>query len=88
MQGDDRSGHPSLSANIIPRYCVCCCRYLDIKHHGKAEEMREQELLRAQMSLAYRTGDQTKAAQIMERLKPDEIKEREAARRLDPEPPN
>lgn len=65
------------------------CRYLELKHRapGKAEDMREQELLRSQMALAYRTGDRDKAAQIAERLKPDEVKEREAARRLDPENP-
>lgn len=64
-------------------------RYLELKHTapGKAEDMREQELLRSQMALAYRTGDRDKAAQIQERLKPDEVKEREAARRMDPENP-
>ena len=64
-------------------------RYLELKHRapGKAEDMREQELLRSQMALAYRTGDRDKAAQIQERLKPDEVKEREAARRMDPENP-
>ena len=49
--------------------------------------MREQELLRSQMALAYRTGDREKATQIAERLKPDEVKEREAARRGDVENP-
>ena len=39
------------------------------------------------MALAYRTGDRDKAAQIAERLKPDEVKEREAAKRMDPDNP-
>jgi len=49
--------------------------------------MRQQELLRSQMALAYKTGDRSQVAAIAERLKPDEVKEREAAKRVDPENP-
>jgi len=64
-------------------------RYLQLKHSapGKAEDMRQQELLRSQMALAYKTGDRSQVAAIAERLKPDEVKEREAAKRVDPENP-
>lgn len=34
--------------------------------------MREQEMLRAQMALAYRTGDHAKAEKIAKRLLPDD----------------
>lgn len=37
-----------------------------------AEEMRRQEMLRAEMALAYKTGDKAKAQRIMERLAPDD----------------
>jgi uncharacterized protein with von Willebrand factor type A (vWA) domain len=42
---------------------------------GKAEEMREQELMRMHMNLAYRTGDHEKATRIQEKLKPDSEKD-------------
>ena len=35
-----------------------------------------QDLLRQQMRLAYRTGDQDRANKIMDRLRPDEDKEK------------
>ena len=35
-----------------------------------------QDLLRQQMRLAYRTGDQDRANKIMDRLRPDEQKEK------------
>jgi hypothetical protein len=34
--------------------------------------MRDQELLRQQMNLAYRTGNMDEARKIKERLNPDE----------------
>jgi hypothetical protein len=37
-----------------------------------ADEMRRQELLRAEMALAYKTGDVDKAHRIAERLAPDD----------------
>lgn len=46
--------------------------YSDLKSSSKAQDMREQELLRAKMDLAYRTGDQKEAQRLAERLKPDE----------------
>lgn len=39
------------------------------------------------MALAYKTGDRDTVAQIAERLKPDEVKEREAAKRMDADNP-
>ncbi len=42
---------------------------------GKAEEMREQELMRMHMNLAYRIGDHDKATRIQEKLKPDSEKD-------------
>jgi hypothetical protein len=48
---------------------------LKYKAPDKAADMREQELLRAQMNLAYRTGDHAKAAQLADRLVPEDIKE-------------
>lgn len=38
----------------------------------QAQEMRDQELLRQQMNLAYRTGNMEEARRIQERLNPDE----------------
>ena len=72
----------------MPR-CGLMFRYLELKHSapGKAEDMRQQDLLRSQMALAYKTGDRDTVAQIAERLKPDEVKEREAAKRMDPDNP-
>ena len=48
--------------------------YEELQTTDKAQAMREQEILRAKMALAYRTGDQKEAARIAERLKPDEPK--------------
>ena len=48
--------------------------YEELKTTDKAEAMREQELMRAKMALAYRVGDQKEAARLAERLKPDEPK--------------
>jgi hypothetical protein len=36
--------------------------------------MREQELLRAEMALAYKTGDRARAQKIFDRLQPDDQK--------------
>lgn len=46
--------------------------YNELKYTDKAQDMREQELLRAQMTLAYRTGDHAKAERLADRLRPDE----------------
>ena len=48
--------------------------YVELKTGDKAEDMRQQELMRAKMSLAYRTGDAREAHRLAERLKPDEPK--------------
>jgi hypothetical protein len=48
--------------------------YEELQTTDKAQAMREQELMRAKMALAYRTGDQKEAARLAERLKPDEPK--------------
>mmetsp|Transcript_13660 Transcript_13660/g.35083 ORF Transcript_13660/g.35083 Transcript_13660/m.35083 type:complete len:373 (-) Transcript_13660:283-1401(-) len=39
---------------------------------NKAQEMREQEMLREEMKMLYRTGKMTEARKIQERLNPDE----------------
>jgi hypothetical protein len=41
---------------------------------GKAAEMRQQELLRAEMNLAYKTGDKARAQRLYDRLAPDDKK--------------
>eukprot|EP00891_Asterochloris_glomerata_P006242 jgi/Astpho2/6242/e_gw1.00088.64.1_t len=41
----------------------------------KVQDMREQDMLRMQMQIAYRTGDHDKASKLAERLKPDDQKE-------------
>jgi hypothetical protein len=46
--------------------------YEELQTTDKAEAMRQQELLRAKMALAYRTGDQKEAQRLAERLKPDD----------------
>ncbi len=38
----------------------------------KAKAMREQELMRAQMTLAYRMGDHSEAQRLAARLAPDD----------------
>lgn len=48
--------------------------YEELQTTDKAQAMREQELMRAKMALAYRTGDLKEAARLAERLKPDEPK--------------
>jgi len=48
--------------------------YEELQTTDKAQAMREQELLRSKMGLAYRLGDQKEAARLAERLKPDEPK--------------
>jgi hypothetical protein len=47
---------------------------VELKSSGKAADMRQQELLRAEMALAYKTGDTARAQRIYERLAPDEKK--------------
>lgn len=43
-----------------------------LRKGGMADEMRRQEMLRAEMALAYKTGDKAKAQKIMDRLAPDD----------------
>jgi hypothetical protein len=50
--------------------------YALLKHTDRAKDMREQELLRAEMALAYKTGDRARAQKIFERLQPDEEKKK------------
>jgi hypothetical protein len=50
--------------------------YSMLKHTDMAKDMREQELLRAEMNLAYKTGDKAKAQKLFERLQPDEEKKK------------
>lgn len=50
--------------------------YAMLKHTDLAKDMREQELLRAEMNLAYKTGDKAKAQKLFERLQPDEEKKK------------
>lgn len=47
--------------------------YDELVHTDKAADMREQQLLRAEMALAYRTGDHAKAERLALRLAPDEV---------------
>jgi len=44
----------------------------ELKTSAKASDMKEQELLRMQMKLAYKTGDTFTAGKLAERLKPDD----------------
>ncbi len=59
--------------------------YNELKYTApdKAADMREQELLRMQMSLAYRTGDHEKATRLQDRLRPDDQREEIQRRRLE-----
>lgn len=50
--------------------------YTLLQHTDMAKDMREQELLRAEMALAYKTGDKAKAQKLFERLQPDEEKKK------------
>mmetsp|Transcript_11916 Transcript_11916/g.21375 ORF Transcript_11916/g.21375 Transcript_11916/m.21375 type:complete len:310 (-) Transcript_11916:303-1232(-) len=50
--------------------------YDEVKYGDKARDMKEQEMLRYQMNLAYKTGDRAKAQKIQERLMPDELKKK------------
>ena len=47
--------------------------YDELRTTDKADEMRHQEMLRAKLALAYRTGDTQEAMRIAGRLKPDEM---------------
>ena len=51
--------------------------YNELKYMApdKAADMREQDMLRMQMQMAYRTGDHDTANKLNERLKPDDQKE-------------
>ncbi|GMH39198.1 hypothetical protein BSKO_07096 [Bryopsis sp. KO-2023] len=49
--------------------------YEEMRRGEKAEDMREQELLRLQMSLAYKTGDTRTVEKLADRLRPDDGKE-------------
>jgi hypothetical protein len=48
--------------------------YEELQTTDKASAMREQEMLRAKMALAYRTGNQREAQRLAERLRPDDQK--------------
>lgn len=48
--------------------------YEELQTTDKAAAMREQEMLRAKMALAYRTGNQREAQRLAERLRPDDQK--------------
>lgn len=48
--------------------------YAEMQRTGKAAEMRQQELLRAEMNLAYKTGDKARAQRLYDRLAPDDKK--------------
>lgn len=50
--------------------------YAELVHTDKAADMREQQLLRAEMALAYRTGDHAKAERLALRLAPDEVQDK------------
>ncbi|KXZ56524.1 hypothetical protein GPECTOR_1g470 [Gonium pectorale] len=50
--------------------------YRQMKYTEKGQDMREQEMLRAQMALAYKTGDVSKAHRLLDRLQPDELKKK------------
>ncbi|KAF8073001.1 Ppc2 [Scenedesmus sp. PABB004] len=54
--------------------------YVVLKHTDRAKDMRDQELLRAEMTLAYKTGDKAKAQRIYERLLPDDQKKKRGGR--------
>ncbi|MEW5303490.1 MAG: hypothetical protein WDW36_006176 [Sanguina aurantia] len=64
------------AARDADRVAVLEARQLDaykaLQYGNRAQEMREQDLMRQQMSLAYRTGDLAKAALLAKKLKPDE----------------
>jgi hypothetical protein len=45
-----------------------------LKHTDRAKDMRDQELLRAEMTLAYKTGDRARAQKLFDRLQPDDQK--------------
>ncbi len=59
---------------VTPLVCPAPPRqaYEDLLTSNKAEDMREQQLLRMKMGLAYRTGDVEEARKIAEKLKPDD----------------
>ena len=42
-----------------------------MRHGGLAQDMREQAMLRAEIDLAYKTGDTARARKLAERLKPE-----------------
>lgn len=42
----------------------------ELKHSGKASNMREQEILRQRLALAFKTGDKRTVELLMDRLKP------------------
>lgn len=46
--------------------------YRELKYSEKAADMRQQDMLRLQMALAYKTGDTAKAKAIQARLEPEE----------------
>lgn len=50
--------------------------YAELVHTDKAADMREQQLLRAELALAYRTGDHTRAEKLALRLAPDQVQDK------------
>lgn len=80
--------HGMLPNDMAVRYqrtemCHCLClvqaqermaqAYDDIRS-GKAEDMRQQEILRSQMALAYKTGDTATALKLQNLLLPDHMR--------------
>jgi flagellar motor protein MotB len=55
--------------------------YEELRTTDKAKDMREQQMLRSQMELAYKTGDRKKAERLAEMLKPVELAEIGKAKR-------
>jgi hypothetical protein len=61
--------HPSCCPSCVPQ------AYNELRTTDKAKDMREQQMLRSQMELAYKTGDHKKAEKLAELLKPVELAE-------------
>lgn len=59
--------------------------YNELKYTApdKAADMQEQNILRMQMGLAYKTGDHETATRLQDRLRPDDQREEILRRRLE-----
>lgn len=64
------SGGGTRNCAFAPLNPVCCRFRLPLLLAGP------QEMLRAQMALAYKTGDVDKAHRLQSRLQPDELKKK------------